>query len=220
MELCRQPVSAYLERFGFRSDLLKAMYAVTDGVSGLTATWDMPGSGLNFLCHNMVQPFLKGSDLGLPMLDSRSQGLRGLLEGHIAALMKTYNTLMGVTRTMAKKELCSARAHPLLCSPDASRCSCPHGRVAKLKDCSCCGARQCRLPGAEGTWMVVRGGMGTVTSQLAQANPRPSLPAHALQLPAALSGQAGWASVRVLSVWLLCLCKAVVWAQGAKVCRQ
>ena len=56
MELCRQPVAAYLERFGFRSDLLKAMYAVTDGVSGLTATWDMPGSGLNFLCHNMVPP--------------------------------------------------------------------------------------------------------------------------------------------------------------------
>lgn len=33
----------------------------------------------------------------------------------------------------------------------------------------CAGACQCRLPGAEGTWMVVRGGMGTVTSQLAQA---------------------------------------------------
>ena len=60
MELCRQPVSAYLERFGFRSDLLKAMYAVTDGVSGLTATWDMPGSGLNFLCHNMVPPWCEG----------------------------------------------------------------------------------------------------------------------------------------------------------------
>ena len=56
MDLCKQPVSAYLDRFGFRSDLLKAMYAVTDGVSGLTATWDMPGSGLNFLYHNMVQP--------------------------------------------------------------------------------------------------------------------------------------------------------------------
>ena len=56
MDLCRQPVSAYLDRFGFRSNLLKAMYAVTDGVSGLTATWDMPGSGLNFLCHNMVTP--------------------------------------------------------------------------------------------------------------------------------------------------------------------
>ena len=54
LDLCRQPVAAYLERFGFRSDLLKAMYAVTDGVSGLTATWDMKGSGINFLCHNMA----------------------------------------------------------------------------------------------------------------------------------------------------------------------
>lgn len=39
MNLCRQPVSAYLERFAFRSDLLKAMYAVTDGFSGLTGSW-------------------------------------------------------------------------------------------------------------------------------------------------------------------------------------
>ena len=63
-------------------------------------------------------------------------------------------------------------------------------------DLDCAGACQCRLPGAEGTWMVVRGGMGTVTSQLAQARappPTPSqrpLPAshliqHALQLFAA-----------------------------------
>ena len=39
INLCRQPVSAYLERFDFRSDLLKAMYAVTDGFSGLTGSW-------------------------------------------------------------------------------------------------------------------------------------------------------------------------------------
>jgi phytoene dehydrogenase-like protein len=73
-------VGSYLERFDFRSDLLKAMYAVTDGVSGLTGTWDTPGSGLNFLVHNM-----------------------------------------------------------------------------------------CRLPGSDGTWMIVEGGMGTVTGRLAQA---------------------------------------------------
>ncbi len=28
---------------------------------------------------------------------------------------------------------------------------------------------QCRLPGSDGTWMVVEGGMGTVTQQLALA---------------------------------------------------
>src|SRR5436305_2478829 len=31
VDLCRKPVRAYLDRFGFQSDLLKAMYAVTDG---------------------------------------------------------------------------------------------------------------------------------------------------------------------------------------------
>jgi phytoene dehydrogenase-like protein len=79
VELCRGSVGDYLDRFGFTSDLVKAMYAVTDGLSGLDATWDTPGSGHNFLVHNM-----------------------------------------------------------------------------------------CRLPGSDGTWMVVRGGMGAVTSTLAE----------------------------------------------------
>lgn len=58
-------------------------------------------------------------------------------------------------------------------------CSCPHGRAAKLR--ALLWRAQCRLPGAEGTWMVVRGGMGTVTSQLAQASPYnpPCLPSPA-----------------------------------------
>jgi phytoene dehydrogenase-like protein len=78
--LCRGSVADYLARFEFDSDLVVAMYAVTDGLSGLAAGPDTPGSGHNFLVHNM-----------------------------------------------------------------------------------------CRLPGADGTWMIVRGGMGTVTSLLASA---------------------------------------------------
>ena len=31
------------------------MYAVTDGFSGLNGGWDTPGTGLNFLAHNMVR---------------------------------------------------------------------------------------------------------------------------------------------------------------------
>jgi phytoene dehydrogenase-like protein len=83
VELCRGSVGEYLDRFGFDSDLVKAMYAVTDGLSGLDACWDTPGSGHNFLVHNM-----------------------------------------------------------------------------------------CRLPGSDGTWMVVRGGMGTVTATIANAAKR------------------------------------------------
>jgi phytoene dehydrogenase-like protein len=80
VDLCRKPVGHYLDRFDFRSDLLKAMYAVTDGFSGLNGDWDTPGTGMNFLIHNM-----------------------------------------------------------------------------------------CRLPGSDGTWMIVKGGMGTVTQRLAAA---------------------------------------------------
>src|SRR5205823_10256026 len=80
VDLCRRPVGEYLDRFAFRSDLLKAMYAVTDGFSGLNGDWETPGTGMNFLIHNM-----------------------------------------------------------------------------------------CRLPGSDGTWMIVKGGMGTVTQRLAAA---------------------------------------------------
>ena len=80
IEMCRGSVGDYLDRFGFSSELVEAMYAVTDGLSGLDACWDTPGSGNNFLVHNM-----------------------------------------------------------------------------------------CRLPGSDGTWMVVRGGMGTVTAMIADA---------------------------------------------------
>jgi len=80
IDLCRKPIRDYLERFGFKSNLLKAMYAVTDGFSGLNAGWDSPGTGMNFLIHNM-----------------------------------------------------------------------------------------CRLPGADGTWMIVKGGMGEVTKRIAEA---------------------------------------------------
>lgn len=79
VELCRGSVGDYLDRFGFQSDLVKAMYAVTDGLSGLDAGVDTPGSGHNFLVHNM-----------------------------------------------------------------------------------------CRLPGAGGTWMVVRGGMGTIARLISE----------------------------------------------------
>ncbi len=80
VDLVRGSVVDYLARFGFRSELLTAMYAVTDGLSGLHAGPDDPGTGHNFLVHNM-----------------------------------------------------------------------------------------CRLPGADGTWMVAEGGMGTVSRLLADA---------------------------------------------------
>jgi phytoene dehydrogenase-like protein len=80
VDLVRGSVADYLGRFDFRSELLMAMYAVTDGLSGVNAGPDDPGTGHNFLVHNM-----------------------------------------------------------------------------------------CRLPGADGTWMIVQGGMGTVTRTFAEA---------------------------------------------------
>src|SRR6266545_2114445 len=83
IDLVRGSVADYLARFEFRSELLMSMYAVTDGLSGLNAGPDDPGTGNNFLVHNM-----------------------------------------------------------------------------------------CRLPGAGGTWMIVAGGMGTVSATFAAAATR------------------------------------------------
>ncbi len=55
VDLCRKPVGHYLDRWGFKSDLLKAMYATTDGFSGAYGSWDTPGTGMNFLAHNMCR---------------------------------------------------------------------------------------------------------------------------------------------------------------------
>ena len=60
IELVRGSVADYLARFGFRSELLISMYAVTDGISGLNAGPDDPGTGHNFLAHNMCR--LPGAD--------------------------------------------------------------------------------------------------------------------------------------------------------------
>lgn len=60
VDLVRGSVADYLARFEFRSELLVAMYTVTDGLSGLTAGPDDPGTGHNFLVHNMCR--LPGSD--------------------------------------------------------------------------------------------------------------------------------------------------------------
>ncbi|MGI5213702.1 phytoene desaturase family protein [Plantactinospora sp. CA-290183] len=55
VDLVRGSVADYLARFDFRSELLVSMYAVTDGLSGLNAGPDDPGTGHNFLAHNMCR---------------------------------------------------------------------------------------------------------------------------------------------------------------------
>ncbi|QSB13498.1 NAD(P)/FAD-dependent oxidoreductase [Natronosporangium hydrolyticum] len=55
IDLVRGSVADYLARFEFRSELLTAMYAVTDGLSGVNAGPDDPGTGHNFLVHNMCR---------------------------------------------------------------------------------------------------------------------------------------------------------------------
>src|ERR1700694_2190693 len=96
IDLCRKPVGHYLDRFGFRSDLLKAMYAVTDGFSGLNGSFDTPGTGMNFLIHNMCR--LPGSD-GTWMI---VKGGMGEVTGRIAAAARRAGARIETGRGIEK----------------------------------------------------------------------------------------------------------------------
>jgi phytoene dehydrogenase-like protein len=62
VKLCRGSISEYLARFDFKSDLIRAMYAVTDAFTGTYGGFDTPGTGHNFLLHNMCRlPGLDGT---------------------------------------------------------------------------------------------------------------------------------------------------------------
>jgi phytoene dehydrogenase-like protein len=77
IDLVRGSVADYLARFGFKSELLMSMYAVTDGLSGLNAGPDDPGTGHNFLVHNMCR--LPGAE-----------GTWMVAEGGMGAVARTF----------------------------------------------------------------------------------------------------------------------------------
>jgi phytoene dehydrogenase-like protein len=128
VDLCRKPVGEYLPRFGFESELLMAMYAVTDGFSGLTGTWNTPGTGMNFLVHNMCR--LPGSD-GTFML---VRGGMGAVSGRLAeaaqkagARIETSRRVdridveRGIVRGVTLSDGTEVRARAVVCNADPFR---------------------------------------------------------------------------------------------------
>ena len=99
VNLCRGSVSEYLDRFGFKSDLIKAMYAVTDAFSGLAGGFDTPGTGMNFLVHNMCR--LPGSD-GTWMI---VEGGMGSISERLAAKARSLGAEIKTNAKVAKIEL-------------------------------------------------------------------------------------------------------------------
>ncbi len=83
INLVTQPVENYLARFDFESELLVAMYSVTDGFSGLNGSFGTAATGMNFLIHNMCR--LPGSD-GTWMI---AEGGMGSITREIAHLART-----------------------------------------------------------------------------------------------------------------------------------
>lgn len=157
VDLCTLPISHYLERFGFKSDLIKAMYATTDAFSGLSGGWDTPGTGMNFLVHNMCAAlfcFLSCENSSLQSTAKRD------------CLKTTSQCVHGMRRGLPAKKLLATCCTSF--SPRKQRFMTIVVRVyiernlmlsKSVATCnaSCC---RCRLEGADGTWMVVQGGMG------------------------------------------------------------
>ncbi len=128
VRLCRGSVGDYLSRFGFKSDLVAAMYAVTDGFSGLFGTWDTPGTGMNFLVHNMCR--LPGSD-GTFMIckggmgtvaerfaaKAKSHGARIETNARVTGLILEGNTAKGVVLDGGRE----VRAKAVVCNADPFR---------------------------------------------------------------------------------------------------
>jgi phytoene dehydrogenase-like protein len=107
LDLVSKPVEQYLDRFGFESELLLAMYAVTDGFSGLTAGFGDNGTGLNFLVHNMCR--LPGSDGTWMIVQggmgnvskelarvATEAGAEILIDAKVESIVTTGNTVTGV----------------------------------------------------------------------------------------------------------------------------
>ncbi len=108
IQLCRGTAREYLDRFGFKSDLLKAMYAVTDAFSGLDGGLDTPGTGHNLMVHNMCR--LPGSggtwmivEGGMGRITqqlkalAQAAGVKIRLNSQVTAIRASGGTVKGVT---------------------------------------------------------------------------------------------------------------------------
>lgn len=93
VDLVRGSVLDYLNRFEFESELLLSMYAVTDGLSGINAGPDDPGTGHNFLVHNMCR---------LPGADGTWMIARGGMGSVSRILADKFRSLGGSIETSAR----------------------------------------------------------------------------------------------------------------------
>jgi phytoene dehydrogenase-like protein len=93
VDLVRGSVLDYLKRFDFESELLLSMYAVTDGLSGINAGPDDPGTGHNFLVHNMCR---------LPGADGTWMIARGGMGSVSRILAEKFRSLGGTIVTSAR----------------------------------------------------------------------------------------------------------------------
>jgi len=98
INLCKGSVMHYLHRFNFQSELIMAMLAITDGLSGLDGDIDQPGTGYNFLMHNMCR---------LPNCDGTWMRVDGGMGAVTTVLERALSRAGGQTMTDSRvEEIC------------------------------------------------------------------------------------------------------------------
>ncbi len=141
VRLCRGSIGDYLARFDFKSDLLRAMYAATDGFSGLSGTWSTPGTGMNFLVHNMCR--LPGSDGtfmivrgGMGTVTTRIADVARVAGARIETEQRVDRILVerGAVRGVALEDGREVRADVVVCNADPFRMRDLVGRAALPDD--------------------------------------------------------------------------------------
>ena len=149
LNLVTGTVEDYLARFGFESELLIAIYAVTDGFSGLSASFGTPGTGMNFLVHNMCR--LPGAD-GTGMVArggmgavanafadaARSHGAEILVGSPVARIATTNGSATGVVLADGRELTANAiivNADPYRLREMVTRAALPGALNARLDRC-------------------------------------------------------------------------------------
>lgn len=128
INLVSEPAENYLARFGFQSELLIAMYAVTDGFSGLTGGIGTPKTGMNFLVHNMCRlPGTNGTFSivrgGMGTISKEfarlaaNAGVKFLVSSKVEKILTTGNYVDGVLLSNGQE----LRAPVVVCNADPFR---------------------------------------------------------------------------------------------------
>ncbi len=128
VELCRKSAGDYIDRWGFRSEHLRAMLAAVAGYSGTADPWTTPGTGMSLLVQSMCRlpesggaPMVVQGGLGTVPRMIADEAVRNGVILETGAKVGHVVVENGVARGVALKDGRVHRATAILCGADPLR---------------------------------------------------------------------------------------------------